>query len=340
MTALQITWYILMYVLITGYVILDGFDLGVGLLLPFITKNETQRRTLLNAIGPFWDGNEVWLLTAAGAMFAAFPHVYATLFSGFYLAFMLLLLGLILRAVSFEFRKQVADHRWRRVWDWLFFAGSLLPAFLTGVVMGAVLRGVPLTVEMEYSGTIISLINPFTLLMGLGGLALYSMQGMTFILMKTRAELAHKARRAAMISWLFFVGVGLVNMVVAWNDLPQRFAVFSRSALTLLLPIAVIVLLFLLWRSLGQASDKKPFLYSSITIVGMMGTFAAANFPYLLPASDLVQNGLTLYNASASARTLQAMLIIVLIGMPLVILYTIFAHRVFRGKVKLDEEGY
>jgi len=337
---LQIIWYILIYVLIIGYAILDGFDLGVGILSPFIAKTDRERRTLLAAIGPFWDGNEVWLLTAGGALFAAFPHVYATLFSGFYLALMLLLLTLILRAVSFEFRSQVENPAWRRTWDWLFFFGSLLPAFLTGVVMGNVVRGVPLTAEMEFSGTFFGLLNPLALMFGCGGLVMYILQGAIYLTVKTEGELAKRARKRAKKAWMVLIVLVAVIDIFSFILVPQRYHNFSSAPLTIIVPILLVIFTVLTRTSMIKGNPRRTFLFSSLTIASLLGTLAVANYPLLLPASNIAKYSLSIFNASASAKTLTAMLIIVLIGMPLVLLYTIYIHRLFRGKVQLDDEGY
>lgn len=337
---LQIIWYLLIYVLLAGYAILDGYDLGVGVLSPFIARNDKERRTLLSAVGPFWDGNEVWLLTAGGALFAAFPHVYATLFSGFYLALMLLLFALILRAVSFEFRNHVQSAAWRRTWDWVFFFASLLPALLTGVAMGNVIIGVPLNAEMEFAGNFFTLLNPLALLFGLGGVAMYMLQGAVFLTVKTEGDLADRARRQAKKAWLALLVMLVLIDIFAFINLPQRYQNFWDAPLTLVFPLIMVVFLVLTRTSLNKDKPGRTFLFSSLTIAGLLATLAAADFPNLLPASNMVKYSLTIFNASGSVKNLTAMLIIALIGMPLVLVYTIYIHRLFRGKVKVEEEGY
>ena len=337
---LQIIWYLLIYVLIAGYAILDGYDLGVGVLSPFIARTDKERRTLRSAIGPFWDGNEVWLLTAAGALFAAFPHVYATLFSGFYLALMLLLFALILRAVSFEFRSHIENEKWRRTWDWVFFFSSLLPAFLTGVVMGNVILGVPLNAEMEFTGSLFTLLSPLALLYGLGGVAMYMLQGAVFLTVKTEGDLADRARKRAKRAWLALLVLATLIDIFTFITLPQRYQNFWDAPLTLVFPLLMVVFLVLTRIALNKDNPGRTFLFSSLTIADLLATLAVANFPNLLPASNMAEYSLTISNASASVKNLTAMLIIVLIGMPLVLVYTIYIHRLFRGKVKVEEEGY
>ncbi|HHN94328.1 MAG TPA: cytochrome d ubiquinol oxidase subunit II [Anaerolineae bacterium] len=335
---LQNVWYLLIGVLLTGYAILDGFDLGVGVLYPFIAKTDKERRTLLNAIGPFWDGNEVWLLTGGGALFAAFPHVYATVFSGFYLALMLVLFALIVRAVSFEFRSKVESEQWRNAWDWAFFVTSLLPALLTGVAVGNVIRGVPLDAQMEFTGNFFTLLNPFSLLVGLTGLAMFVTHGAVYVLLKTNGQLAERARRLAIKWWTTWVVLAVLTSIVAAFDAPARFA--GKSPVVWLLPLLTLVFLALTRVNLNQDKHGPAFLFSALSIAGMMAVFGAGNYPYLLPARNVPEYGLTIFNASASQNTLTAMLVIALIGVPIVLVYTAYIYHVFRGKVQVEEGGY
>src|SRR5512139_2548241 len=202
---LQTIWFILIAVLWIGFFFLEGFDFGVGMLLPFLGKKDEERRAVINAIGPHWDGNEVWLLTAGGATFAAFPEWYATMFSGFYLAFFLLLLALIGRGVSFEYRSKDPSSRWRSLWDWLIFLGSLIPALLLGVTFGNLVRGVPIDAEMNYVGGFFNLLNPYALLAGVATLLLFTLHGAIFLCLKTDGEVKEKAQAAASRLWLVVV---------------------------------------------------------------------------------------------------------------------------------------
>ncbi len=335
---LQVVWYLLVGVLLTGYAILDGFDLGVGVLSPFVARSDKERRLLLNAVGPFWDGNEVWLLTGGGALFAAFPHVYATVFSGFYLALMLVLFALILRAVSFEFRSKVESETWRRAWDWVFFVASLLPALLTGVAVGNVMRGVPLDAQIEFAGNFFTLLNPFSLLVGLAGLAMFVTHGAIYLMVKTGGEVAGRARRWAAGGWVALLVLALLVTVVAVFDAPARFE--GKPLTVWVLPILTAFFLALTRVNVGRGEAGKAFLFSALSIVGLMSIFGAANFPYLLPARNVVEHGLTAYNSSASQNTLTAMLVIALIGMPLVIAYTAYIYYIFRGKTRVEAGGY
>ena len=200
-------WFILITVLFTGFFLLEGFDYGVGTLLPFLAKDDTDRRLIINTIGPFWDGNEVWLLTAGGAIFAAFPHWYATMFSGFYLALVVMLLALIMRGVAFEFRSKDVRPGWRNFWDWMIFVGSVVPALLWGVALGNLLQGVPIDANKNFTGDFFTLLSPYTLLTGIYGLVLMTLHGAVFLSLKTNGDMAVKARRAAFRLWRGAVGL-------------------------------------------------------------------------------------------------------------------------------------
>jgi cytochrome d ubiquinol oxidase subunit II len=310
----------------------------VGVLLPFITKEEKERRILINAIGPFWDGNEVWLLTAGGALFAAFPHVYATVFSGFYLALMLVLFGLIFRAVSFEFRNQVESPAWQRMWDWLFFLGSLLPGLLTGVAMGNIVRGVPLDAQFEYAGDFFTLLNPFALLFGFTGLSLFIMQGANYIRLKTNGEMAERGRKVAKGSWVAVLFLALALAVFGGIYHPERYANLVATPVYWLIPVLAVVFLMVTRVILNGENRGLAFLFSSLTIASFIAIIGLAIYPNMLPASNMDSYSLTIFNASASLITLRAMLIIALIGMPLVIGYTSYIYYVFRGKAEANSE--
>lgn len=337
---LQIIWFWLIGILIAGYAILDGFDLGVGVLSPFVAKTDKERRLLLNAIGPFWDGNEVWLLTAGGALFAAFPHVYATVFSGFYLAMMLVLFALILRAVSFEFRSRIESPSWRRAWDWVFFVGSFLPALLTGVALGNIVRGVPLSAEMEFSGSFLTLLNPLALLVGLAGLAMFMTHGAIYLMVKTDGEVAERAERWANTGWIALAALAVLTTLVAVVDAPARFDVYLRSPFAWVIPLLVIATLAYTRVSLARGRTSAAFASSAATIAGLVGIVGVGSYPYMVPARNVVEHGLTIQSASSSQNTLTAMLVIALVGMPLVIAYTVYIHYVFRGKAVVVEDGY
>ncbi len=336
---LNTIWFLLVGVLIGGYAVLDGFDLGVGVLHLF-TRDERERRLQMNAIGPVWDGNEVWLLTGGGALFAAFPAVYATVFSGFYLAFVALLVALILRAVSFEFRGKVDAPGWRRAWDLAFGVGSLVPALLYGVAVGNVLRGLELGPAGEPAFTFPSLLNPYALLIGVLGLALFVLHGATYLGAKADGALQARARRIAWWSWIAVIALFAVATVASVAAAPFLFDGWLTRPLTwallvLLLPACVAGPV-----AVRRTRFDRAFAASAIAILAIIGLAAEGMFPRLVPVRPDLAASLTIYNASSTPRTLTAMLVIALVGMPIVIAYTIWIYRTFRGKTVLGAESY
>ena len=337
---LNTVWFLLIGVLLTGYAILDGFDLGVGVLHLF-AKDEHQRRVHLHAIGPVWDGNEVWLLTAGGAMFAAFPVVYATVFSGFYLAFMLLLFGLIFRAVSLEFHGQVDSPGWRRFWDWAFGLGSLVPALLFGVAIGNVLRGLPIEADGTLDVSFFALLNPYALLIGVLGLVMFVMHGAAYLAARTEGELQQRMARCTTAAWVAFVVFYLLATVSTFFVAPFLVkGIWARPLLWILLALLFIAVVYI---PIATRTGKhlRGFLASSVTIASLIGVMGLSLYPRMVPSSlDVANHSLTIYNASSTPRTLTVMLVIALIGMPLVLGYTAFIYTLFMGKVVLTKEGY
>jgi len=328
MTTLQLVWFLLVGVLLVGYAILDGFDLGVGFWSLF-TREDRERRRLLRSIGPLWDGNEVWLLTAGGALFAAFPPVYATVFSGFYLAMMLVLLGLILRATAIEFRSQVESPAWRATWDKAFAVGSILPALLFGVAIGNLVRGLPLNEAGNYTGGFFALLNPYSLLVGLTGLAMFVTHGALWIALRTRGEQAERARGwAARASVVYLI---LVLATSAWSLAAMQRGSAIVPAVASLIALAAVVGARIL--SKGGA-DGKAFVASSASIAALFGAIGSTLYPNLVPASNDPALSLTLVNASSSQTTLGAMLVVALVGMPLVFGYTFWIYRTFAGRLE------
>ena len=336
---LNTIWFILIGVLIIGYAILDGFDLGVGVLHLF-TKDENERRININAIGPVWDGNEVWLITGGGALFAAFPIVYATVFSAFYLALMLVLFALIFRAVSLEFRGKVDSPKWRRAWDWAFGVGSLLPAVLFGVAIGNILRGIPIDSTGMFTGNFFTLLNPYSILIGVLSLVLFTMHGAIYMTMKSESEQKMRMKKLASALWIGFVV--LYTLISIYSIFEAKF-LFEEILSNTLFWIVFIVLLAAVFTIPVMVKAEKfgrAFLASSVTIGCMIGLMAISLFDKLVPSSIDLAYSLTIYNASSTQRTLFTMLIIAIIGMPFVIGYTIIIYRVFKGKVVLDEHSY
>ncbi|MEW6195184.1 MAG: cytochrome d ubiquinol oxidase subunit II [Bacteroidota bacterium] len=339
MIDLNTIWFLLVAVLIIGYAILDGFDLGVGILHIF-TKDETEKRININAIGPVWDGNEVWLLTGGGALFAAFPVVYATVFSGFYLALMLLLTALILRAVSFEFRGKVLDDKYKKIWDWSFGFGSLLIALLLNVAFGNILRGIPIDAAGNFTGSFFGLLNPYAILVGLTGVILFAMHGAVYMTIKTEGAQLEKMIKWANNSWIAFVILYLLTTLATFFFAHFLFDGVMSNPLFWVLFILLLVSIFYLPIGLKSSKFFLSFIASSVIIASVIGLSAVSLFPRLVPSITDLSYSLTVYNASSSQYTLNAMLIIALIGMPLVIGYTIFIYKVFKGKVVITKESY
>lgn len=327
----QILWFILIFVLLLGYALLDGFDLGVAALLPFLGVNKEEKDTLIASIGPVWDGNEVWLITGGGALFAAFPHAYATAFSGFYLAMMLVLFALIFRAVSMEFRAN--DPVRASLWEKALVGGSALAALLFGVALGNVIYGVPLTGKMEYAGSFFTLLRPVPLLFGITGLAAILLQGASWAVLKTEGELQERSFKAARV-------LMCINAIVAVLYFAVLIVTFPRLSGNALFYVAVVFTfagLIGLFFSLGKKNDAAPFWESSFSFIGLFLAAGAAQFPNLITASNDPNLSLTIYNSSTGLYTLQIMAVIALIGMPIVIGYTIFVYRLFKGKAKADD---
>lgn len=332
-------WFLLIFVLLTGYAVLDGFDLGVGVLHLF-ARDEHERRVSLNSIGPVWDGNEVWLLTGGGALFAAFPPVYATVFSGFYLALMLLLVALIFRAVSLEFRGKVESGAWKRCWDVAFGLGSLVAALLLGVAFGNILRGIPIDETGTFTGNFLGLLNPFSLLVGITGLVLLTMHGAAWLALKSEDALRDRARAWAIRAWPVFVVLYIVATIYAVFE--GRFLFEGATSNVLFWLFLVILLAAIVGMPLMHKAglDLAMFLCTALTVVGVMAQAAVGLFPRLAPSSIDLAYSLTVDNASSTDRSLMAMLIIALIGVPLVLIYTGAIYWIFRGKVRLDDVSY
>lgn len=327
----QVLWFVLILVLLTGYSILDGFDLGVGALLPFIGKTKEEKDALINSIGPVWDGNEVWLITGGGALFAAFPHAYATAFSGFYPAMMLVLLALIFRAVSMEFRAQ--DKRLAGVWEKALFAGSFMAALLLGVALGNVVYGVPLDNRMEFTGNFFTLLRPVPFLFGIMGLAAILLQGASYAVMKTEGELQQRAFRATgILMW-----VNIVTAIIYFQTLAFTFQDIVSDWLFYLAFLWTMLSLSAIFFSVRHRNESSPFWESSFSIIGLWLATAAVHFPNMIKASNDQSMSITIYNGSTGLQTLQLMSLIALIGMPVVVGYTIFVYRIFKGKAKPSE---
>ncbi len=339
MPDLATIWFVLLGVLFIGYAVLDGFDLGVGVLHLVVARRDDERRALISSIGPVWDGNEVWLITAGGALFAAFPLVYATVFSGFYLALMLLLVALIFRAVALEFRSKEESRVWRTGWDMAFSVGSLLTALLLGVAAGNIVLGLPLGADGLYADGLIGLLNPFSLLVGLLAVAMVTMQGASWLIKKTEGAVQARARRAALIAWVAYGALWILVTIAAALLLPDRFQNFLDNPLAWLAPAFVVASIVGYPILVRSGRELAPFLASSLSVAALVLTMGLAIFPDLVPSSGNGES-LGIGNASSSDLTLGVMLVIALLGMPLVLLYTGYVYSRFWGKVGSGEHGY
>jgi cytochrome bd ubiquinol oxidase subunit II len=336
---LNTIWFILVGVLFTGYAMLDGFDLGIGALHLF-TKDDNERRVLLNAIGPVWDGNEVWLVTGGGALFAAFPNVYATVFSGFYLAFYLLLASLIFRAVAIEFRSKQPMRWWRQTWDIGFSVGSILSALLMGVALGNIAWGIPIDERGEFAGTFLGLLMPYPLLVGVTTVALFMMHGAIYGVMKTEGALHDKLRGWAMNGIIFFVICAATTTMATLLYVPHMADRVRANPWLFSIVLVNMLAIANIPREFHHNRDWLAFLSSCMAMITLMLLFGLNLFPNLVYSLPFPENSLNIYNAASSQKTLGIMLIIACIGVPIVIAYTVCIYWIFRGKVKLDRMSY
>ena len=330
---LQTLWFILIAVLFTGFFLLEGYDYGVGILLPFVGKSDGERRTVINAIGPFWDGNEVWLLTAGGAMFAAFPNWYATLFSGFYLALFLILFALIIRGVAFEFRSKDDNPRWRRTWDLAIFVGSALPALLWGVAVGNIVRGVAIDESMTFVGSFFDLLNPYALLAGVVTLVLFTLHGALFLELKVDGVVRERVASIARKLWLpvTILALAFVGYSALETDLFTNLTILRIVGL-----VAAVAGLLFTGAMIFQGRYGRAFLGTAITIIGTVTLVFWTLFPRVMPSTLGDQLDLTIYNASSSQYTLSVMTVIALTLVPIVIAYQAWTYRVFRKRLTTE----
>lgn len=337
---LQFIWFTAFVLLATGYAILDGFDLGVGMLHLF-SKRDEERRLMLNSIGPVWDGNEVWFVTAGGALFAGFPDIYATLCSAFYIPIMLLLGSIIFRAVAIEFRSKQPMQWWRWMWDFLFAFASLLIALILGIVMGNLIRGIPLDTGKEFTGSLSSLIDPFSICIGVMTIALFAMHGSIYLMMKTEGEFHEKMRAWVNPAIIFFIICYATSTMATLIYMPHMTEMIKKHPEFFLLGLANMLAIANIPREIHLGRDGRAFISSSLCIILLMCLFAVGTYPNVVRAiNDPAQLSLTIFNASSSALTLKILILIACIGMPLVISYTFAVYYIFHGKVKLDSHSY
>ncbi|GMV28474.1 MAG: cytochrome c oxidase assembly protein [Rhodanobacteraceae bacterium] len=363
---LRVIWWLFLGVLLIGFAVMDGFDLGVGTLLPAIARTDDERRVLINTIGPTWEGNQVWFVLGGGAIFAAFPLIYAAAFSGFFVALILVLFALILRPVGFDYRSKLPDPRWRAIWDWCLFIGGAVPALVFGVAFGNLLQGVPFrydeALRVHYEGSFFGLLNPFALLVGVVSLSLLVMHGAVFLQLKTVAELRARARRWHGIAALVFaasfalagvwVALGIDGFRItafggtaaASNPLAKNvvveagawFANFRAMPLLWLIPAAAFVAAFAAWR-LAPRRPGLAFVASSVTVASTILTAGVAMFPFMMPSNLAPAHSLTLWDSTSSLLTLRWMFFMTVLFLPLVVLYTSWVFRVMRGPVTLEQ---
>lgn len=363
---LRFIWWLLIGVLLIGFAVTDGFDMGVGILLRIIGKNDTERRIMINSIAPHWDGNQVWLITAGGALFAAWPMVYAAAFSGFYIAMILVLAALFFRPVGFDYRSKLENNRWRNMWDWGIFVGSFVPAVVFGVAFGNLLQGVPFHMDsymrLFYTGNFFQLLNPFGLLAGVVSLTMLVTQGATYLQMRTRGELYLRARAAAQISALvmgvafLLAGIWLVKGIdgfvvtsvldTAAESNPMRKEVAHQAGAWLInfnkypslwaLPaLGVILPLFTILLSRFE-KGAWAFVFSSLTIACVILTAGVTMFPFVMPSSTVPNVSLTMWDATSSLLTLKVMTVVAIIFVPLILIYTSWCYYKMFGRIDKD----
>ncbi len=325
---LQTLWFILIAVVFVMFFFLEGFDYGVGILLPFVGKTDAERRVVINTIGPFWDGNEVWMILAGGAIFAAFPHWYATLFSGFYLALFLLLLALIVRGVAFEFRSKLESEGWRRFWDWMLFLGSAIPALLWGVALVNLVRGVPIDAHMQYVGGFFTLLNPYALLGGLTVFFLFTLHGALFLNVRTAGAIQERVR--ALIPKLWGLEVILFILFVL-----ASFVATPIASKPLGLAAGILALLFLIL--VKFADGVKAFVWGALAVVFTVITLFATLYPNVMVSSLNPEWSLTIYNASSSQYTLSVMTIVAVLLVPVALIYNVWTYKVFSERLDVSK---
>lgn len=335
MNHLDIVWFALIGVLFTGFFILEGFDYGVGILLPFLAKNDVERRQMINSIGPVWDGNQVWMLTAGGALFASFPHVYATLFSGFYLALFLMLAALIARGVSFDFRSKDANPAWRSTFDYCIFFGSFVPALLWGVTVGNLIQGTKIDANMQYVGTFLDLLTPYTVLCGVAFVLVFAYHGALYTSLKTAGPIAERARATALVEGVI-TAVGALVLVWAtyvYTDL------FNSTLATVAYALAIVSFL-VSWFFARIRKVGMGFVFSCVTILLITLAYFAGLFPRIMVSSIDPAYSLTITNAASSSYTLTLMTIVAAIFVPIVLLYQGWNFWYFRHRVDQKDLHY
>ncbi|AIJ87143.1 cytochrome d ubiquinol oxidase subunit II [Brucella melitensis] len=360
---LRIIWWVLLGVLLIGFAAMDGFDLGVGTLLPFVARTDVERRVVINTIGPVWEGNQVWLILGGGAIFAAWPPLYAVSFSGFYLAMFVILFALILRPVGFKFRSKRDGETWRNSWDWALFIGGFVPALIFGVAVGNVLQGVPFRLngdlQIFYEGSFFALLNPFALLCGILSVTMLTMHGAAWLVLKTDGVIQARARAygsvaalltvilyivAGAISWLWVSGYRITSAVVMdgpSNPLQKTveldhgawFANYANYPILLIAPALGILGALAVLATLRGGRELAPLLFGKLSIFGIISSVGVSMFPFILPSSIDPQSSLTVWDSSSSHQTLFIMLVVTVVFIPIIVAYTAWVYKVLWGKV-------
>jgi len=333
---LQSLWFVLIAVLWIGFYFLEGFDFGVGMLLPFLGKKDEERRAIINTIGSVWDGNEVWLLTAGGATFAAFPHWYATMFSGFYLALFLLLVGLILRGIAFEYRSKDASPKWRHTFDWMIAIGSFLPSLLLGTAFANLAQGVPINQDMLYTGNLLTLLNPFGLIGGLTMVTVFLLHGANFLALKLEGEL--RARVHGLSKKLYYAAAVMVIMLAfttyIFTDITTKLGI--NPGVT---PIASLVVLLITIVFINRKMEGWAFISTGVHLILTQVAFFMLMYPRVMISSTNPDWSLTIYNASSSPYTLKVMTIVALLLVPVVLAYQGWTYYMFRKRISTHKES-
>ena len=336
---LQTIWFFLWGLLWAMYFMTDGFDLGIGALYPILGKNNEDKQTMINAMGPLWDGNEVWLLTAGGVTFAAFPLVYSVMFSSLYTALMLILFALIIRGVSFEFRNKINHPGWIKVWDACIFIGSIAPAILFGVAFANIFRGVPINGEGLFQGNLFTLLNPYGLLGGVLFLLLFVQHGANWIIIKSEGDLQARAIEISKKIWPVLVAVAVIFLVATWFATPLYKNYLARPILWLVI-LGTVAALLCVRLFLNQENWFKTWFASAFTIVGCTFFGVIGLYPNLFPSSIDPAFSLSAHNASSSPLTLKIMLVVVILFVPIVLAYQIWTYWMFKGKVTQEDWMY
>jgi len=335
----EVLWYLVLGVAVLAYTVLDGFDLGVGILHLF-ARGDQQRRIFLNAIGPVWDGNSVWIIIVVGGMFAGFPDVYASILSGFYIPFMALISGFIFRAVAIEFRSKRSSNSWRTTWDVVFSLSSHMVAFVIGLILGNMIQGIALNESQDYIGTFSDFFRPYSLLVGFTSVSLFAMHGTIYLAMKTEDRAHEVVRRWIVPAVITFITLYIITTIASLLYMPHMIERFIEMPALGIVPFLAFLSIFNILLQVRKRNDGWAFISSSLSIAFLLLIYALGTFPVIVRSSMGPSFDITIFNSASSHKTLGVLLTIVMIGLPFVLAYGFWVYRVFRGKVKLDDMSY